>query len=87
MRYLGERHGDAEHTEHVDDYVVADLGVHYRYEDASFVEALKVSLNLYNLFDTEYVSMISASDDAQSGKASYYVGAPLTAVLSVGVEF
>ncbi len=87
VRYLGERYGDAEHTEHVDDYVVADLGVHYRYEDASFADALKVSLNLYNLFDTEYVSMISASDDAQSGKASYYVGAPLTAVLSVGVEF
>lgn len=87
VRYLGERYGDAEHKERVDDYVVADLGVHYRYEDASFADALKISLNLYNLFDTEYVSMISASDDAQSGKAGYYVGAPLTAVLSVGVEF
>lgn len=31
--------------------------------------------------------MINASDDTREGSASYYVGAPFTAVFSVGVEF
>lgn len=48
---------------------------------------MKLSLNLYNLFDKEYMSMISASDDTREGSASYYVGAPFTAVFRVGVEF
>jgi iron complex outermembrane receptor protein len=87
VRYMGERYGDAEHREKVDAYMVADLGVNYVNRDVSFAEALKLSLNFYNLFDSEYVSRINASDDARGGVATYYVGAPFTAVLSVGVEF
>ena len=87
VRYLGQRYGDAEHKEKIDDYMVADLSVNYVNRDVSFAEGLKLSLNLYNLFNTEYVSMISASDDTREGSASYYVGAPFTAVLSVGLEF
>lgn len=87
VRYMGERYGDVEHKEKVDSYMVADLGVNYVNRDVTFAEALKLSLNLYNLFDAEYVSRINASDDTREGSASYYVGAPFTAVLSVGVEF
>jgi len=87
VRYLGERYGDAEHKEKIDDYVVADLSLNYVNRDVSFAEGLKFSLNLYNLFNTEYVSMISASDDTREGSASYYVGAPFTALLSMGIEF
>ncbi len=87
MRYMGERYGDAEHTEKVDDYVVADFSVNYVNRDVSFADGLRLSLNLYNLFNTEYVSMINASDDTREGGASYYVGAPFTAVLSIGLEF
>jgi hypothetical protein len=36
----------------VDVYVEADMGVHYRYEDAPFADALKVSAqSLSTLFD------------------------------------
>jgi len=87
MRYMGERYGDAERKEKVDDYVVADFSVNYLNRDVSFADGLRLSLNLYNLFNTEYVSMINASDDTREGGASYYVGAPFTAVLSVGLEF
>jgi len=87
VRYLGERYGDAEHKEKIDDYVVADLSLNYVNREVSWAEAFRMSLNLYNLFDTEYVSMISASDDTREGGASYFVGAPFTAVFSVGVEF
>ena len=87
VRYLGERYGDAEHKEKIDDYVVADLSLNYVNRDVPWAEAFRMSLNLYNLFDTKYVSMISASDDTREGSASYYVGAPFTAVFSVGLEF
>lgn len=87
VRYLGERYGDAEHKERIDEYVVADLGVNYVNREVSWADAVKLSLNLYNLFNKEYVSMISAADDTREGSASYYVGAPFTVVFSVGVEF
>jgi outer membrane receptor protein involved in Fe transport len=87
VRYLGEKYGDAEHKEKIDDYVVADLSLNYVNRDVSFAEGLGLSLNLYNLFNTGYVSMISASDDTREGGASYFEGAPFTAVFSVGVEF
>ena len=87
VRYMGERYGDVEHKEKVGSYAVADLSVNYVNRDVSFAEGLKLSLNLYNLFNAEYVSMINASDDTREGSASYYVGAPFTAVLSVGIEF
>lgn len=87
VRYMGERYGDVEHKEKIDSYAVADLSVNYVNRDVSFAEGLKLSLNLYNLFNAEYVSMINASDDTRAGSASYYVGAPFTAVLSVGIEF
>ena len=87
LRYMGERYGDVEHKEKVDDYMVADLSMNYVNRDVDFAEGLKLSLNLYNLFDTEYVSRINASDDTREGGASYYVGAPFMAVLSVGLEF
>lgn len=87
VRYLGKRYGDAEHKEEVDEYVVADLNLNYVFRKLSWADTVKLSLNLYNLFDKEYVSMISASDDTREGSASYYVGAPFTAVFRVGVEF
>lgn len=87
VRYLGERYGDAEHREQVDDYLVVDLSLNYINRQVSWADAMKVSLNFYNFFDKEYVSVINASDDTRAGGASYFVGAPFTAVFSVGVEF
>jgi len=85
--YMGERYGDVEHEERVDDYVVGDLSVKYTYRDLDFADGIRFALDLYNLFNTQYVSMINASDDTREGGAGYYVGAPFTAVFSVGVEF
>jgi iron complex outermembrane receptor protein len=87
VRYMGERYGDVEHEERVDDYVVGDLSVKYVHRDLDFADGIRLSLDLYNLFNTEYVSMINASDDTREGGAGYYVGAPFTAVFSVGLAF
>jgi iron complex outermembrane receptor protein len=87
VRYLGTRYGDAEHTEKIDDYVVADLKMGYTFNHFSFVDRLKLSLELTNLFDKEYVSVINAMDDSRAGNTSYYAGAPFTAMMTVSFDF
>ncbi|BBO82285.1 TonB-dependent receptor [Desulfosarcina ovata] len=86
LSYLDDRYGDAENTEEVDNYVVANLKVGYTLKDFAFCKSLKVSLELINLFDEEYVSLINAMDDSRSGSTSYYAGAPFTSLLSVSLE-
>jgi len=86
LRYLDDRYGDAENTEEIDDYVVADLKIGYTRKDIAFFKALKVSLEFTNIFDEEYVSLINAMDDSRSGSTSYYVGAPFTTLLTFSLE-
>ncbi len=83
VRYVGERYGDAEHKENVDDYFLADLKISYTMKNISIVETAKLSLELQNIFNNKYVSLINASDDSRSGSTSYYVGAPFTVVMKV----
>lgn len=87
VRYLGERFGDAEHKERIDAYMVADLKIGYTKKNLSFVDTLKISLEFNNICDEEYVSVINAMDDTRAGRASYYVGAPFTTMLTVSAEF
>ncbi|WP_419660620.1 TonB-dependent receptor [Desulfosarcina variabilis str. Montpellier] len=86
LRYLDDRFGDAENTETVDSYMVADLKIGYKKNDIAFFDALKISLEFTNLFDEEYVSLINGMDDSRAGRTSYYVGAPFTTLLSVSLE-
>ena len=87
LRFLGLRYANPENTEKVDSYVIADLRLAYTLKKIPMVRALKFSLDLDNLFNKEYVSYISASDYTAGGSASYYAGAPFTAVLTASLEF
>jgi iron complex outermembrane receptor protein len=87
LRYVGDRYGDAEHNEEVDDYVLADLQINYTLGKTRMADAVKLSLEFYNLFDKEYVSVINASDDTRAGSSSYYVGAPFTVLGKVSFDF
>lgn len=86
LRYLDDRYGDAENTEQIDDYVVADLKIGYTNKNIAFFDALNVSLEFTNIFDEEYVSLINAMDDSRSGSTSYYVGAPFTTLLAFSLD-
>jgi len=86
VRYLGERYGDAEHKENIDDHFVADVKVGYTFRKLAFIDALKLSLELTNILDEEYVSVINSSDDTRAGSTSYHVGAPFSALLSVSFD-
>jgi iron complex outermembrane recepter protein len=46
-----------------------------------------LSLELTNLFNKEYVSVIKAMDDSRAGRTSYYAGAPFTAMMTVAFDF
>jgi len=87
VRYVGDRYGDAEHQQRIGDYFLADLMLSYTHKTIPHLNAVRVSLELYNLFDRKYVAGINASDDTRAGSASYFVGAPFTAVMKVSMDF
>ncbi len=87
LRYVGTRYGDAEHKERVDDYVTMDLQLSYKLDKLPYGKSLKASLELYNLFDTKYVSLVNASDDSRAGSTGYYVGAPFTVLGKLSLAF
>jgi iron complex outermembrane receptor protein len=88
LRYLGERYGNATNTEKVDDAWLADFRATYTKNNFFNDSTLKISLDIYNLFDKEYVSIIDANDDtlANIGTA-YYQGSPRSVMLSFGITY
>jgi iron complex outermembrane receptor protein len=87
VRYLGERYGDAENTEKIGGYTLADLRISYGRKNLGGIDALKVSLDFTNILDKEYVALVNAMDDSRAGATGYYVGAPLTTLLTVSLAF
>ena len=87
LSYMSSRYANAENTEKVDGYATADLRLAYTFKEIHNFRAIKLSLDLNNLFSKEYVSYINASDYTVGGSSSYYVGAPFTAVLTASLAF
>ncbi|MEJ5348360.1 MAG: TonB-dependent receptor [Desulfosoma sp.] len=87
LRYSSERYGDIQHNEKIDGYMVVDFGARYKIKNLFFDNTLNLSLDIYNIFNKKYISLINVSDDNRGGAASYYTGAPLTFVVSASLEF
>jgi iron complex outermembrane receptor protein len=87
VRFQGKRYSDAENKGEVGSNAIADLRLTYTLNGIMKSKALKIALDLTNLFDKEYVSVINASDDTRDGVATYYQGAPFAAMLSATLEF
>jgi iron complex outermembrane receptor protein len=87
LRWMGARHGDVEHRERIGSYLLVDLRGSYSFRDVGPVETLKIGLELNNLLNRKYVSVINAFDDSREGQTGYYPGAPLTTVLTVDLKF
>ncbi|HQD37012.1 MAG TPA: TonB-dependent receptor [Thermodesulfovibrio thiophilus] len=86
LRYIGKRYGNVEHKEKVASYQVFDLKLSYIKEKIGTLKTLKASIELDNIFDKKYVSVINAMDNAVSG-TTYYVGAPFTVKGSISFTF
>jgi len=78
---------DVENRGEVGSNDIADLRLTYTLPNVMKAKALKVALDLTNLFDKEYIAVINASDDNRDGQATYYQGAPFAAMLSATLEF
>jgi iron complex outermembrane receptor protein len=86
VRFLSKRYGNVEHTERIPSFLVCDLRVSYLRERIGFIKNFKVSVEVDNLFDKKYVSVINAMDDAVS-ETTYGVGAPFTVKGSLSFKF
>ncbi len=87
LRWLGERYADAENVSEIDSAFVADLRMSYLLPPMLQSKEMKLSLELNNVFDEEHISAISASDDSRGGQASFYQGAPFSAMLTFSVRY
>ncbi|TAA75642.1 MAG: iron complex outermembrane recepter protein [Candidatus Electronema aureum] len=87
LRYLGERYADAENRSEVDSAFVADLRMSYLLPPMLHSKEMKLSLELNNLLDEEYISSITGSDDSRGGQSSFYQGAPFSAMLIFSVRY
>lgn len=87
LTYLSKRYGDVEHKEEISSYWTMDMKVDYIRKKVLYADELKVSFEIYNLFDRKYISIINAMDDSRQGTTSYYAGAPFTAMLSLSLNF
>ncbi len=75
MRFVGKRYGDSDHDEAISSYSVFDLKLNYHKDKWAFFKSVSVSLEVDNIFNKKYVSIINAMDDAVSG-TTYGVGSP-----------
>jgi iron complex outermembrane receptor protein len=85
--YIGRRWGDSTHTQEVSPYVVTNLTLDYTMSIQN--HNIYISLALLNLFNKHYVSTVWSpnSNQATLSQPTYQVGAPFTAIASVGYEF
>lgn len=74
-RYVGSSSAQFASSVRLDPYTVFDAAVWYRWNDR-----VKVGLNIYNLFDHDYILRASTRDIA-------HPGAPLTAIASLSIQF
>lgn len=87
LRYIGSRYTDLENKGEVDGAAIVDLRMSYVLPNILDTEEMKLSLEINNLLDEEYVSAINASDDSRQGVASYYPGSPLSGMLTFSVKY
>ncbi len=89
IKYMSERYGDAENTQKVAPYALADLSVGYTKKNKSGTfKEISASLDLQNILGRKYISLIQAADDATAGTTMQYVqGAPFAAIATVALKF
>jgi iron complex outermembrane receptor protein len=85
VRYTSVRYGDVLHNEKIDSTTLFDLDLTWQKKMLGFKE-VEISLSLLNIFDKQYVSMISTSD-YKTLKTSYQAGMPFTVMATLAVHY
>lgn len=85
VRYTSVRYGDVLHKEKIDGTTLFDLDLTWSRKMPGFKQ-VDCSLSFLNIFDKQYVSMISTSD-YKTLKTSYQSGAPFTMLATVAFHY
>ena len=85
VRYTSGRYGDVLHKEKIDGATLFDLDLTWSRPMLGFKQ-VDCSLSLLNIFDEQYVSMISTSD-YKTLKTSYHPGVPFTVMATVALHY
>lgn len=87
-RYVGSRYGDAQNTQKIGAYSVADIYTEYALHDLGKLKDATIGLSFLNVTDAKYIGIIKNDQDSSgSTSVTYYPGAPFTAVATFGVKF
>lgn len=87
LKHIGSRYGDATNTEKLDAYTISNFKADYSLNNFFYTKNLKISFEVNNIFNKQYVGAIDVSDDANNGSASYYPGAPRTITAGMMIIF
>lgn len=82
LRYLGSRYTN---KGEVAGAALVDVRMSYTIPGIRPFAEMKISLELNNLFNKKYISVINASDDAREGVATFHPGAPFSAMLGINL--
>ncbi|TCS30699.1 iron complex outermembrane receptor protein [Acidomonas methanolica] len=75
--YMGKRYLSYTNDTHVPSYWLANLGAGYHFGKFGFLKNVTASFNIYNLFNTVYISNMGESGNPLSGDyQSFQIGAP-----------
>ena len=85
VRYTSVRYGDVMHNEKIDGATLFDLDITWSRKMLGF-KNVDCSLSFINIFNKQYVSMISTSD-YKTLQTSYQPGAPFTAMATLAFHY
>lgn len=85
MRYTSTRYGDVLHNEKVDGSMLFDLDLTWSKAALGFRQ-VDCSLSFLNIFDEQYISLISTSD-YKTLNTSYQPGAPFSVVATIALHY
>jgi len=85
MRYSSTRYGDVLHKEKIDGATLFDLDLTWS-KPLLGLKQVDCSLSFLNIFDEQYISMISTSD-YKTIKTSYQPGAPFTVLATIALHY
>lgn len=85
--FIGKRYGDATNIEEIPSYFLLNSNLRFFNYSYSFFKHLEGSLELKNILNEKYISVINVNDDSSNGEASYLTGFPRTLIVSINIIF
>ncbi|MDE3114017.1 MAG: TonB-dependent receptor, partial [Pseudomonadota bacterium] len=88
VSYMSKRYYSYQNDASVPSRTLADLSVGYRFTGNEWLEGLEIQGNVYNLFDTKYVSTVGSAGFGASGDAQTLLpGSPRTFFVTLRKQF